>query len=182
MKMIIVSGIPQIDRSTMIEVTLKRLSLPKSDMDFIDLDENSQILRSILSSEDLTMYQIGEMTKQINSECEHAIIKKMKTCNGVLIVNCSLTIHTKFGIFPVLKKDFFETFSPDLLLLVEKPPIDVSKKEKEIKLIEKHQKINEIYAFTYSALTHSVVDRIVIKGGKLDEAVRLFTASIKSII
>jgi len=181
MKIILVSGIPRTDRATMVEVALKRLNLSRKRLDFVDFDEISSVMNAILSGKDLTIHQISEMTKQLNDEFERTVIKSMKTCSGVLVANCSITLNTEFGIFPVLKRDFFETFSPELILLIEVLPLDVAKKTKEMKLVEKHQKINEIYAFSYSAMTHSAVDRIVIKKGKLDDAIRTFTVLLKSI-
>lgn len=182
MKIILVTGIPEVDRSTMIEVAMKRLNIPKEDLDHVDFDSISTVMHSILTGKDLTMHQINEMIKQMNDAFEKSVIKKMKTCSGVLMVNCSLTLSTEHGIFPVLNREFFETFSPELILLAEKKPLDITKKENEMKRLEKHQDINEAYSFSYSAYSHAAVDRIMIRKGKLDDAVRQLVASTKSII
>ena len=182
MKIILVTGTPEVDRSVLIDVAMKRLNEPKEKLDFLDFDAVSEVMKSILEGKDLTMFQISEKIKEMNGQFEKAVIKAMKTCGGVLIVNCSITMNTEYGIFPVLKRDFFETFSPELIMLVETKPLESVNKESEMKAMDKHRDINEVYAFSYSAFCHASVDRIIIKKGKLDDAARHITASIKSIV
>ncbi len=182
MKIILVTGIPEVDKSVLIEVTMKRLNLPAKQLDYVDFDEMSTVMKSVLTGKDLTIRQISEMIKQMNADFEKAVIKAMKKCDGVLIVNCSLTMNTELGVFPVLKKEFFDTFSPELIILVESKPLDISNRESQMKLIDKHQDINQIYAFSYSAFSHAAVDRILLKKGNVDDAARHITASIRSVV
>ncbi len=181
MKLIFLTGIPQIDRSVMAEIALKRINLPKYELDFADYESNSRFLKSLIQGKNLTMHEISEMIKKIDDEFQKFVIKAMKECEGVLIVSCPLTVSKDFGIYPIISKETFDSFSPDLILLVERPAISITKNEKEIKRIEKHQEINEMYAFSYSAITNAPVNRIMIKGEKLDAAVRTLTMHIKSM-
>ena len=182
MKIILVTGIPEVDRGVLAEVALKRLNLPKKELDFLDFDDMSNTMKSILTGKDLTIKQITVMIKQMNDEFEKAVVKAMKKCDGVLIVNCSLTLNTDLGLFPVLNKEFFESFSPELIVLVEGFPLEITNKQSKMKALERHQDINRSYAFFYSAYSHSAIDRLRAKKGKVDDAARIITASIRSVV
>ena len=182
MKIILVTGIPQVDRGVLIEIVMKRLNMPQKELDFVDFDDASAIMKNIISGKDLTVKQITGMIDKMNDEFEKAVIKAMKKCNGVLVVNCSLTLNTDIGLFPVLTKEFFESFSPELIILVEGFPLELTNKDSEMKRLERHQNINRTYAFYYSAFSHSAIDRIRAKNGKADDAARTITIAIRGVI
>ena len=182
MKIILVTGMPQVDRGVLIGIVMKRLNMPQKDLDFVDFDDMSETMKSIINGKDLTIKQISGMIDKMNDEFEKAVIKAMKKCDGVLIVNCSLTLNTEMGLFPVLSKEFFESFSPELIILVEGFPLEMTNKDSEMKALEKHQDINRTYAFSYSAFSHSAIDRLRAKKGKADDAARSITISIRSVV
>jgi len=182
MKIILVTGIPQVDRGVLIEIVMKRLNMPQKDLVFVDFDDISDIMKSVTKGKDLTIKQISEMIDRMNDEFEKAVIKAMKKCDGVLVINCSLTLNTEVGLFPVLSKEFFESFSPELIILVEGFPPELTNKESEMKALERHQDINRTYAFSYSAFSHSVIDRLRAKKGRADDAARSITVLIRSVV
>ncbi|MCK5023136.1 MAG: hypothetical protein KAS04_03110 [Candidatus Aenigmarchaeota archaeon] len=168
MKLIFVTGLAGMDRKTIIDLAIQRSGRNQKFVisDFAELGDISSELKEITSSEDTR----GLLSK-FYSEVEKIVVSGIREHRENLIVSGFLTLDTPHGYMVSIPGDFFETFKPDNIVILEK-------KTDDKKTIEQ-QNINRHYAARYSAECNSFLNIIKFDENRLMGAVEKLSEVIK---
>jgi adenylate kinase len=171
MKLIFVTGIPQIDRKTIINLSLQRAGR-KQDFSVIDFDEIESIHEGIGEIED--MESAKSVLSKFYGRIEKSLISELKRQKGDMAISGHLTFVTKHGYERAMPDDFFRSFKPDMIVLIEKTEDKIDQK------IAEHQLINRYYAAIASAAAGSSLKIIKFRENRMMETVEELSAVMKS--
>jgi len=145
MKMIFVSGLKEIDRKTIVNLALQRSGY-RDKFRYVDFDDLGDVSGEMESAKD--MLTARKIISDFYEGVEKRVIKDLKEQIGNIIVNGYLSVHSPvFGYFLATPETFFQTFKPDVIVILETE----SKDEKT----NEQQGINRYYAATYSSMCGS---------------------------
>jgi len=169
MKMIFVSGLKEIDRKTIIGLALQRSGY-KDKFKYVDFDDLGDINEDMENTKD--MLTARRVISEFYDLIEKKLITDLKEQIGNIIVNGYLTVHTSlFGYFLATPETFFQTFKPDVIVIIEK----ITKDEKT----NEHQEINRYYGITYSSMCGSNLKIIRFREDSMMDAVKELSELIK---
>lgn len=142
MKSIMVSGVKETEKDSLIEICVKRSGLK------IYLLSFKQLIPKKFKPFDIkTLEEAEEFKRVLKKHIEIAVCRYAKE-NKPLVVNGFFTVKTRLGSIPVLSESFFHLFKPSLFLILE---IDPSEFPKDLaKKIEEEQAINREQAELFS--------------------------------
>jgi len=115
---------------------------------------------------------IKKFCKNFYSKLEKILIRELKKGSN-LIINGYFTIKTEQGYIPILPDNFFESFKPDVLILIEVLPSRPETYMMETEHMDwLQQEINRDYVSFYSAKSGAMVKVIKVKLGNIGGAIR----------
>ncbi|NIO23020.1 MAG: hypothetical protein GTN38_03270 [Candidatus Aenigmarchaeota archaeon] len=162
MKMIFVSGLKEIDRKTIVNLALQRSGY-KEKFKYVDFDEAGNINEEMEGAKD--MLSARKVMSDFYEGVERRVIKDLKEQMGNIIVNGYLSIYNPmFGYFLATPETFFQTFKPDVIVILEME----SKDER----VNEQQGINRYYATTYSSMCGSNLKIIRFREDRMMDAVK----------
>ncbi|AAM01242.1 adenylate kinase [Methanopyrus kandleri] len=133
----------------------------------------------------------AEKQREIQRLAARRIAKMAEEKEGI-IVDTHCTIKTPAGYLPGLPIWVLEELQPDVIVLIEADPDEIMMrrvKDSEERQrdydraheIEEHQKMNRMAAMAYAALTGATVKIIENHDDRLEEAVREFVETVRSL-
>jgi adenylate kinase len=162
MKMIFVSGLIEIDRKTIVNLALQRSGY-KSQFRYVDFDEVGDVNEDMQNTKD--MLTARKIMSDFYEGMEKKMVTNLKEQMGNIIVNGYLTVSTQtFGYFLAVPDAFFQTFKPDVIVVLEK--------ESEDERTNEQQEVNRYYATTYSSVCGSNLKIIRFSEDRMMEAVK----------
>jgi adenylate kinase len=169
MKMIFVSGLKEIDRKTIVNLALQRSGY-KDKFKYVDFDDQGNLEEDMENTKD--MLTAKKIMSDFYDSVERRVIRDLKEQIGNIIVNGYLSIHSPmFGYFLAVPETFFQTFKPDVIVILE-----MDSKDERIK---EQQGINRYYAATYSSLCGSNLKIIRFSEDRMLDAVKELSDLIK---
>ena len=155
MKLIFIAGIKEIDKSSIINIAIKRFGREKSNVSLI----NFSGLESLeMDFERITYDEIKNLTDKVYNELQRKINPLLKDSDACVIIDGFFTIRSrKYGHIPLVTEKFFKVFNPNIIIVVEALPENVAFDEEVAKLIREEQTINKIYAVRSASLIGSPI-------------------------
>ena len=113
--------------------------------------------------------------EKFRSTVEKDVSNSLKAGMNV-VVEGPLTLKTAMGYIPLVPRDFFESFSPDVIILFELPP------NSPAGIDWKQQEINRAYASMYASLTGAALKVIEVGRDRVKDAIRDSTRVMVSVL
>jgi adenylate kinase len=170
MKLIFISGLADIDKAALIDLALQR-SGRKNEFRVVDFDRIYGSSGRAEESEDLGAAR--QTLSRFYEKAEKAMITKLKEQKGDLLASGCLTFDTAFGYMRAMPDEFFKSFKPDLIVIIEK---DAGKADP--KTVE-HQRMNRYYGAICSSIAGSALKIIKFRENKTIEAVAELSEILK---
>ncbi len=168
MKFIFVTGNPESGKDEILDMVLRGYKKMLPRFRYIKFDE----LMPKLPKMERDIDKIKKFCKNFYSKLERKLVQELKK-DGNLIVNGYFTIKTEHGYIPILPNAFFETFKPDVIILVEVLPSRPETYMMETEHMDwLRQEINRDYASLYSAKSGAMVKVVKVKLGSIGGALR----------
>jgi adenylate kinase len=172
MKLIFISGLAGIDKETLVDLALQR-SGRKNDFAVIDFDKIGSLADEIGDIPD--MEAVRRVASRFYEKLEKTLITSLKGQRGDIIVNGYLTFATKHGYVRAIPDEFFRSFKPDTLVILEKADDLIAKDDAAIE----HQKINRYYASIYASAAGSALKIIKFRDRKMIDSVKELSELLK---
>ncbi|MEM3518911.1 MAG: adenylate kinase [Candidatus Hadarchaeales archaeon] len=178
----VITGVPGSGKSTVVGRTLEELR--KEGIEYTVVNYGDVMLELMREKEGIThrddMRKVPtQRYREIQREAGRRIAQVAKEKNVLVDTHC--LVKKPEGYYPGLPIWVLEELKPDLLLIVEAAPEEITrrrvkdadrKRDAEVQLeIEEHQLLNRATAMAYAALTGAAVKIIKNRDGKLNEAV-----------
>lgn len=180
--MAVITGVPGSGKSTVVGRALEELR--KEGIEYTVVNYGDVMLELMREKEGIThrddMRKVPtQRYREIQREAGRRIAQVAKEKNVLVDTHC--LVKKPEGYYPGLPIWVLEELKPDLLLIVEAAPEEITrrrvkdadrKRDVEVQLeIEEHQLLNRATAMAYAALTGAAVKIIQNRDGKLNEAV-----------
>lgn len=169
-KFVFVTGIPESGKDDILELVLKGSKRILPAFRYIEFDK-------LLNVKGLGRKGIEQMNKtrsKFYKELEGLVAEAMKrNCN--IILNGYFTLMTENGYIPVVSREFFDVFRPDLIVVMEAYP-RMHKIDYEY---SSQQDINRSYASHYSSISGAMLKTIKIQQGEVKKAIKELVDAVK---
>lgn len=172
MKLIFVTGLAGIDRRTIINLALQRAAR-KEEFRIVDFDSIGNITNDMKNATDLKTAK--NVLSKFYKDVEKVMITELKEERGDIIMNGYLTLGTAYGYMRTMPDEFFHSFKPDNIVILEKEEagsVTVTK-------TNEHQHINRYYGAMYSSLCGSTLKIIRFREKRMMKAVEELSDLIK---
>lgn len=179
MKVVMVTGIEETDKNTIIDLAMSRSRKLLPNFSRVDFETGVKVVEENIEE---SLEVVRDELSEIYAGFEKDVIGKMKSDGGHIILNTQLAAKTMHGYVPLVPAEFFKTFKPDVIILMEADPKDVAKTEEEAREIRERQEINRHYATVYSMSFGSVLKIIRLKKGNVTGAVSELLETMKIIL
>ena len=170
MKLVFVTGLAGIDRRTIIDLALQRAAR-KDKFKVIDLEVLNNVLDDVKGVKDLETAR--NILSNFYGEVERIMITGLKEQKENIILNGSFTLDTAYGYVMSVPEDFFRSFKPDNIVILEKETSEGDYKTDE------HQRINRHYGTLYSSMCGSFLKIIKFREKRMMDAVNQLSEVIK---
>ncbi len=163
MKLIFVCGLPDIDKASLVDLALQRSGV-KGSFALVDFDRIQDIHSDMESAQDLDLAK--KTLSGFYARIERAMIAKLKERKGDIVVSGCLAVATRHGYLRMVPDDFFRSFKPDSIVILEKDePAGKDAATSE------HQRINRYYGAFCSSVAGSALKIIKFNEKKMVDAV-----------
>ncbi|MEE9323647.1 MAG: hypothetical protein V3U72_03805 [Candidatus Aenigmarchaeota archaeon] len=173
MKLILVTGLAGIDKKTIIDLALQRAGR-KKEFKVVDFDTIGNLAEDMKNATDLETAR--NLLSKFYTDIEKVMISDLKEKRQDIIVNGYLTMGTTYGYMGAIPEEFFRSFKPDNIVILEKG--DDAGERIDPKMNE-HQHINRYYGAMYSSLCSSVLKIVRFREKRMMEAVKEISDLIK---
>jgi adenylate kinase len=173
MKLVLITGLKEIDKKAIARLVLQRVG---QNFKHIDIDSMVRIKTDLKDMDKIRSY-ISTSYKKIGKE----IVKNLKNEANNIIITGSASLETIYGYYPLITKDFFKTFNPDLIILMEIDPSVLSKDEIEITRLKNQQIINRNYLILYSIVSGAFFRIVKIEKGNIMDSVEYISSILREI-
>lgn len=180
---IVVTGVPGVGKTTVMEAAAKAADLKV----VVYGTEMFQVAKA-----EGVVQDRDEMRKLPPAEQKRIQVAAAASiaAQGDVIVDTHASIRTPQGFLPGLPAWVLETLSPDAIVLVEADPKEISGRRSKDQTrtrdadtpeaIARHQELNRAFAASYATLTGAVVAVVENHDGRVDEAVEQVLPVVKS--
>lgn len=179
---IIVTGVPGVGKTTVMEAAAKAANL-KVSVYGTEMFEVAKA-KGLVSDRDEMRKLDPSVQKEVQKAAAEAIAAK-----GDVIVDTHCSIATPKGFLPGLPAWVLESLKPSTVVLVEATPEEISgRRAKDAsrvrdadtpEAIEKHQAMNRAFAAAYATLTGATVATVYNHDGKVDDAIEQILPVVK---
>ncbi len=186
MKLVVVTGIPGVGKTTVLNGALEKLGEDFKVVNYGDKMLSVALERNLVSNRDEMRKLHPDVQKDIQREAAKAIAEEAKNSNVVVDTHC--TIKTPRGYLPGLPSWVLEELRPTQFIVVEADPEEIAgrrrkdetriRDEDTVEEIREHQEINRATAMAYSMLTGAVVKIVQNHDNKLEEAIDVLMKAI----
>jgi len=187
MKLILVTGVEDSGKDTILEMVLQGSKNRLPDFDYVKFDDlvfkkaksvssrfgHRALAESMEFSENID--QIIKTRQEIYTKLEKKVKTDVKT-NMFVIINGYFTMKTLRGHVPIISEQFFRAFRPELIVLMEADVSDrnrhlLKKGSDHMESVKLQQEINRNYASLYASATDAVLKIIRVKHGDIKSAI-----------
>lgn len=178
MKVVILTGTPGVGKSTVLQRALEDIDEEFRLVNFGDMMLEVALERGVVGDRDEMRRLPPKVQKDIQRMAARKIAGAAKTQN--IVVDTHATIKTPKGYLPGLPIWVLEELVPDIILVVEAGPEEISARRfkdetrqrdsEDAREIQEHQLLNKAAAISYSMITGATVSVIVNPDDGLDEA------------
>ncbi len=172
MKLIFVTGLAEIDRKTIVNLALQR-AVRKKEFKVVDFDSIGNIAEDMKNATGLETAR--NMLSKFYKDVENVMISDLKEERGNIIVNGYLTLGTAYGYMRTMPDEFFRSFKPDSIVILEKEDAGLG----TVMKTNEHQHINRYYGAMCSSLCGSTLKIIKFREKKMMEAVEELSDLLK---
>ncbi|RLI98567.1 MAG: hypothetical protein DRO99_00430 [Candidatus Aenigmatarchaeota archaeon] len=160
-KIIFITGLEETGRDTIVEMTIG--GSKNSLMDFKHVSFEKLGISGLKDELSDTVRKARDgFYKNVEREVSDALRSGLS-----VIVEGPITMKTENGYLPLVPKEFFEAFSPDVIMLFETPH-----ERGNSRIDWKQQHINRAYAAMYASLGGSLLKIIEVSKGEVKDALR----------
>lgn len=173
--LVVIAGIPGVGKSTVIEEAMKRIEKEFLLVNYGDTMLDIALGENLVEDRDEIRGLPSDTQKRIQMEAGRMIAEK----GADIIVDTHVLIKTPKGYLPGLPEWVLKEMNPDIIVLVEADPTEISrrrggdksrKRDAEFEVeMEEHQSLNRATAVAYASITGAFVK--IIKNHLLEEAV-----------
>ena len=180
-KVIVVTGVPGVGKSTVIEGALKQLRVQGIEYGFINYGDVMLELmreRGVIDRDEMRVVSTGPY-REIQREAAIRIARAAK--QKPVLVDTHCLIKKPEGYYPGLPRWVLEELKPESVVIIEAPPGEVAgrrakdlarKRDRELlNGVVEHQMLNRAAATAYAALVGATVKIIQNRDGGLKKAV-----------
>jgi len=188
-KVVVVTGVPGVGKSTVIEEALKQLKTKGVDYELIIYgDVMLELLKreGINHRDEMRKFPVGpyrEVQREAGKKIAHVAKRKP------VLVDTHCLVKKPEGYYPGLPRWVLEELNPESIVIIEATPEEVAgrrakdaarKRDKELlNEVVEHQQLNRATATAYAALTGATVRIIHNRDGKLSEAVKEMVEALR---
>ncbi|WP_457554859.1 adenylate kinase [Candidatus Pyrohabitans sp.] len=179
MKCVVVTGIPGVGKTTVLNQALEKLGEKFEIINFGDKMFEVASKENLVASRDEMRRLPPEVQKRIQKLAAIAIAKRAEVMNVVVDTHC--TVKTPAGFLPGLPRWVLEELKPTQIVLVEALPEEIRRRresdttrtrdEDSLEQIALHQEMNRAAAMAYAMLTGATVLIVENHDNRLEEAV-----------
>ncbi len=174
MKLVLITGSPETDKDSVIDLALERLRNFRPKFKYLDLDKLG--VKPGLSLENLRSFP-----SRLHEKLEKELVSELRGEKSHIIINGCLTLKTPYGCFPALSQEFFRVFKPDSLIILESSPGDLVRDPEASHEILRQQDLDRNYGIMYASLSDSPVRVITIEKGNVALAVKELLEYLKLV-
>lgn len=180
-KVVVVTGVPGVGKSTVLERALNQLKTKGIEYELIIYgDVMLELLKrkGITHRDEMRNFPVGPY-RDVQREAGKQIARVAK--RKPVLVDTHCLVKKPEGYYPGLPRWVLEELQPELIVIIEASPEEVAgrrakdparKRDKELlNEVVEHQQLNRATATAYAALTGATVRIIHNRDGKLSEAV-----------
>ena len=179
MKCVVVTGIPGVGKTTVLNSALERLEEEFEIINFGDKMFEVASEEELVKDRDEMRKLPPEVQKRIQKLAAIAIAKRAEVANVIVDTHC--TVKTPAGFLPGLPRWVLEELKPTQIVLVEAEPEEIQRRrtsdatrirdEDSIEEIALHQEMNRAAAMAYAMFTGATVIIVENHDNRLEEAV-----------
>jgi adenylate kinase len=179
MKCVVVTGIPGVGKTTVLNAALEKLEEKFEIINFGDKMFEVAGKEGLVSNRDEMRKLPPEVQKDIQKLAAIAIAKRAEENNVIVDTHC--TVKTPSGYLPGLPRWVLEELKPTHIVLVEADPEEIQRRrtsdatrvrdEDSVEEIAQHQEINRAAAMAYAMFTGATVKIVENHDNRLEEAV-----------
>ncbi|MCD6591220.1 MAG: hypothetical protein J7K72_04590 [Candidatus Aenigmarchaeota archaeon] len=174
MKLVFVTGLESIDKKSIINLALQRSGLLRKSR-VVDFDSLSDMREEIKTAEEFESLQI--LIKDYYKKSQKILIDVLKEQKDLVIVDGCLTFRTmNHGYIQAMPKDFFETFKPSVMVILEKMP---GVGQRLVPEVVEQQQVNRFYAFACSLTSGALLKIIKFREKRILDAVESLIGVLK---
>ena len=172
---IIVTGIPGVGKTTVMDAAAKSLGLPVVVFGTVMFEAASAA--GLVQSRD----EMRRLPPERQKEIQRAAATRIAVM-GTVVVDTHCTVKTPAGYLPGLPAWVLEELQPSAIVLVEADPAQILRRrqgdatrkrdEDTLESIVEHQEYNRRFAAAYATLTGATVHTVVNREGQVEDAVR----------
>jgi adenylate kinase len=168
MKLIFVTGLPSIDKKTIIDLALQR-SARKGQFKIVDFDSIGNLVEDMENVTDVGTTR--QLLSKFHSDIGKVMISDLKDEKNI-IVSGYLSLGTKYGYVRAVSDEFFSSFKPDSIVILERGWGKSSGTDEQ-------QNINRYYGTMFSSLCGSTLKIINFSEKRMMDAVKELSELIK---
>lgn len=186
MKCVVVTGIPGVGKTTVLNSALEKLKEKFEIINFGDKMFEVAEKQKLVSDRDEMRRLSPDVQKKIQKLAAIAIANVAEVNNVIVDTHC--TIKTPAGYLPGLPSWVLEDLKPTQIVLVEASPEEIQMRrtsdetrvrdEDTVEEIAQHQAINRAAAMAYATLTGATVMIVENHDNRLEEAVEQLVKAI----
>ncbi|TET02204.1 MAG: adenylate kinase [Hadesarchaea archaeon] len=188
-KVVVVTGVPGVGKSTVIEGALKQLETKGVEYELIIYgDVMLELLKrkGITHRDEMRKFPVGPY-REVQREAGKQIARVAK--RKPVLVDTHCLVKKPEGYYPGLPRWVLEELKPESIVIIEASPEEVAgrrtkdtarKRDKELlNEVVEHQQLNRATATAYAALTGATVRIIHNRDGKLSEAIKEMVEALR---
>lgn len=179
MKIVMVTGIQETDKDTIIDLALSRSKKMLPNFSRVDFSAGVKAVEDKIEE---SMDMVREELESTYDSLQKSMIEKMKGEGGHIVLNIQLAAKTMHGYVPLVPAALFKNFRPDVIVLMESDPREVAKTEEDIKEVRERQEINRHYATVYSMMYGAVLKILQVRKGSVTAAVNGLIETMKILL
>lgn len=189
-KVVVVTGVPGVGKSTVIEGALKQLKARGIGCDLINYgDVMLELMREregVTDRDEMRKVPTGPY-REVQREAAKRIARAAKQKSVLLDTHC--LVKKPEGYYPGLPRWVLEELNPESIILIEAAPKEVAarrskdtarRRDKEVlNEVVEHQQLNRAAAAAYAALTGATIRIINNRDGGLSKAVKELVEALR---
>lgn len=176
---VVITGVPGTGKTTVLNkaIEIGNLKEKYKVVNYGDLMVEEAKSKNLVKNRD----EMRKLDPEIQKEIQKNAAKKIGKMKDV-IVDTHASISTPKGYLPGLPEWVLKEIMPDVIILVEADPKEISGRRskdvsrirdvEDVESIEEHQQMNRAIAMSYAALTGATVAIVKNNDGKLEEAAK----------
>jgi adenylate kinase len=173
MKLVLITGLKEADKKTIAKLVLQRVG---PGFRHVDIDNLVDIKTDLKDSEKIKSY-ISTSYKAFEKDFVKALKKETRN----VLMTGSLSLETVYGYYPILSKDFFKTFAPDVTIHLEIDTFMATKNPIEAAKLKNHQLINRHFVTLYTLLSGGFFRVVKIEKDNVMESIDYISNILKEL-